>query len=112
MLINNHINQNHITIKPLIKYAIVRIYETNCCNPINNYQFPSANKSATNKIIKFHNNFIRMITSISEDMAYRKANLQEYEVVMRKINGFVDNINNKIVNRIEKVKQGYLEDYK
>ena len=53
-----------------------------------------------------------MITSISEDISYRKANLQEYEIVMRKINGFVDNINNKIVNRIEKVKQGYLEDYK
>lgn len=45
-----------------------------------------------------------MITSLSEDFAIRKANLQEYHTLIDKVNKFVDNVGDKITNRIEKHK--------
>lgn len=52
-----------------------------------------------------------MITSVSDDLAIRKG-LPEYEVVYNKLHKFIEDVNEKIVGRIQLVQQVYLEDYK
>lgn len=53
-----------------------------------------------------------MITSLSEDIGMRKSHLNDYDIVCKRLDNFIEKINEKIVNRIQLVKQVYLEDYK
>ncbi len=55
-----------------------------------------------------------MITSLSEDIASinKRSALQDYEIVHNKLNNFIEKVNEKIVSRIQLVKQVYLDDYK
>ena len=55
-----------------------------------------------------------MITSLSEDIANsnRRSSLQDYEIVHTTLNDFINKVNEKIVSRIQLVKQVYLDDYK
>lgn len=55
-----------------------------------------------------------MITSLSEDIANtnRRTSLQDYEIVHTKLDDFINKVNEKIVSRIQLVKQVYLDDYK
>lgn len=56
----------------------------------------------------------QMITSLSEDIGSinKRSALQDYEIVHNKLNNFIEKVNEKIVSRIQLVKQVYLDDYK
>ena len=52
-----------------------------------------------------------MITSISDDLSRRRG-VSEHEIILKKLHHFIDDVNEKIVKRIQLVQQVYLDDYK
>ena len=52
-----------------------------------------------------------MITALSDDLS-KKRGLPEYELVYNRLHQFIEDVNEKIVGRIQLVQQVYLEDYK